>query len=541
MTRPNPITLLGILLVILAAMGGAALAKGGFYIGRYEGDTLHMVQIVFRMVAGEVPHQDFMTPIGALAFWPIAFFVERGMGFGMAVLSAQVAFAAAMLPAVWWVGFSRLSRPLAVIFGVIVMGLLLALVHGEAQRSISFSMHYNRWAWAAAFIAIMMAMIPPIHPKSPTIDGIVIGAMMVVLVMIKVTYFAAFALPIILALVMTKRLRTLLVAVLAGLVISALITLFVGVDYWLAYLGDLQTVAVSQVRPQPGEPFDAIMGAPAYIGGSIVAIVGVIFLRQSGQATAGLVLLLLVPGFFYVTFQNFGNDPQWLLLLGVLLLALLPEGEVTNGFGWNMRHAQTTAGCVAFALITPSFANMLYSPFRHFSIDVATYAPILPRGGIHTDLQTGDLRALRVDGRIAMDGEGSGLEQYREGARRDPQPVFMGETLPYCTTELGLPAMFDAVTRDLENAGLASGKRLFAADLFSAHWLYGSLERLIGGAPWYYGGLPGFDSANYLLVPLCPVSQPLQTMILDSVTERGTDDLTEIRRTAMYILFEKAG
>ena len=101
--------------------------------------------------------------------------------------------------------------------------------------------------------------------------------------------------------------------------------------------------------------------------------------------------------------------------------------------------------------------------------------------------------------------------------------------------------MFDAVTRDLEEAGLAEGKRQLAADLFSSYWLYGSLERLEGGAPWYYDGLPGFESADYLLVPFCPVSHDLQVMILKAVTERGTDDLREIRRTPLYILFEKTG
>ena len=541
MTRPNPVTFFAFLLAILVAMGGAALMKGGFFISRHEGDTLHLVQIVFRMVAGEVPHVDFMTPIGALAFWPIAFFVERGMGIGMAILSAQVAFAAFMLPALWWVGYSRLSRGVALLFGLIVMGLLLALVYGEAQRSISFSMHYNRWAWAATFIAVVAALLPPVHPNRPAIDGVVIGTMMAVLVMIKVTYFAAFALPIILALVLGKRLSTLLFAVLTGGAIAVAITLFVGVDYWLAYIGDLQTVANSDVRPQPGEPLSAVMGAPAYIAGSLVAIAGVIFVRQSGRANEGLILLLLVPGFFYVTFQNFGNDPQWLLLLGVVLLALLPTPDVTNSMGLNLRTAQLVTAAMALALIAPSFANMLYSPFRHLRVDETTYAPILPRGGIHTDLQTADLRALRVDGRVALDGEGSGLEQFREAARRDEQAEFMGEVFPYCTTELGLPAMFDAVTRDLEEAGLAEGKRLLAADLFSSYWLYGSLERLEGGAPWYYGGLPGFESADYLLVPFCPVSHDLQVMILKAVTERGTDDLREIRRTPLYILFEKTG
>lgn len=539
MSRPNPAVLLGILVAILVVLGGAAVLKGGFYTGKHEGDTLHMMQIVFRMAAGERPHVDIMTPIGGLAFAPIVLFVKAGFGIGMAALWSQIVIAAFFLPALWWVSLSRLSPRLAVAFGVIVMVLVLALVHGEAQRSVSISMHYNRWAWAAAFIAIVAAIIPPVHPKNHTIDGAVIGLMMTVLLMIKVTYFVAFALPVILALVLTGQRRALWVALSTGAGMVALLTLWLGVDYWIAYIHDLRTVAGSTVRARPGEPFGAVLGAPAYLGGSLLAVASVILLRQSRAATGGLVLLTLLPGFFYVTYQNFGNDPQWLLLLAVLLLALRPAGEVTNAMGWNMRQTLAICAAVAMALAAPSFFNLAYSPFRHLRVDTATYAPILPDGGVHTDLQSASLRVQRIDARIAMDGPGSGLEAYAEAAGRDEPPSFLGETFPTCAIELGLPAFFKAIADDLEQAGLANGKRLFAADVFSSYWLYGSLVPLMHGAPWYYGDLPGYDSADYLLVPICPVAQDIQTTILEAIKEHGTDDLTEIRRTPLYILYAK--
>ncbi len=539
MKYPKSLVLPGLLLALLVVLGGADTIKGGLYIGKHEGDTLHLMQIVFEMAAGKLPHLDFMTPIGVLAFAPIALFVHWGFGVGMAILWAQVLVAAIFVPIIWWIASRRLSPVLAAFFALMVMVLLLALVHGESQRSVSMSMHYNRWAWAAAFVAILGAMIPPARPQGATVDGVIIALLMTVMVMIKVTYFAAFALPVIFALWLTGQRRTLVMALIAGMIMLAGLTLWLGPQYWLAYLSDLATVAASDVRAQPGEPLGAILGAPAYLGGSMVAIAGVIFLRQAGVQTGGLLLLTLLPGFFYVTYQNFGNDPQWLLLLGLLLLALRPANAALNGWGWDMRQALSVTAAMALALAAPSFFNLAYSPFRHLFIDVADYAPILPRGGIHTDLQTVDIRALRVDGRIAMDGPGSGLEAYAEGADRDPLSTFRGETFPYCTTELGLPSVFDAITRDLEGAGLAGEKKVFVADLFSSLWLFGDLRPLDHGAPWYYGGLPGYDSADYLLLPLCPVTQDVQHDILEAITARGTDDLTEIRRTPLYILFSK--
>ena len=224
----------------------------------------------------------------------------------------------------------------------------------------------------------------------------------------------------------------------------------------------------------------------------------------------------------------------------MVLLALRPQAQdVVNGFGWNARDAIGVVAAMAFALTAPSFFNLAYSPFRHMNIDTAIYAPILPRGGVHDDLQSLDLRVNRVDIRTALDGVSPSIALYEE---REEAPVFLGEPFATCSVELGLPRVIDAVVRDMEDAGLTTGKSLFAADLFSSHWLFGDLEPMDGGAPWYYGGVPGLKDADYVLVPICPVAQDIQIQIfeiLDGLVETGKIELTEIRRTDLYILFEK--
>lgn len=340
MSKSNTAALVAFLTATLVAMGAAAILKGGLYVGKHEGDTLHLMQIVFRMADGQIPHLDFMTPIGALAFLPIALLVKAGFGIGMAVIWSQVLMAVAFLPIVIWVAWSRLNLWLGGLFGLIIMMLLLSLVHGEAESSISISMHYNRLAWAASFVAILAAIVPPMRGRNATIDGLIIGVILAMLVMIKMTYFVSFLPPVLVALLLTGQKRTAVVAFITGIAIAAAITIFVGFDYWAAYALDLLNVAASDVRSAPGASFQGIMGAPAYISGSIAAFAGVIFLRQAKVEAGGLVLLLLIPGFFYVTYQNFGNDPQWLLLLGVLLLALREQAEdIVNGWGLRLRDA----------------------------------------------------------------------------------------------------------------------------------------------------------------------------------------------------------
>ncbi|MGJ8586023.1 MAG: hypothetical protein ACSHXD_18180 [Marinosulfonomonas sp.] len=537
MSRPNPTVLFGFFVAVIVAMCGASLLKGGLYLGKHEGDTFHAVEIVLRMSQGQWPHLDFMTPLGVLAFAPIALFVKLGYGVGMAFIMAQTLVSIVLLPVTWWAAYSRMNRFVAYLFGLIIMVLVTSLVHGEAQRSISISMHYNRWAWAIAFIAIVLAVLPPKGRENQTIDGAIIGVAMAALILIKVTYVVAFALPIAVALILHKSYRTIVVAAIAGGLVLLAVSLAAGFGIWGAYISDLLLVSVGGVRPAPGEPLVAIAGAPAYIGGSLTLIAGVIFLRQAKQMVGGLVLLLLAPGFFYVTYQNFANDPQWLLLLGVLLFAMLPEDDVENSFGWNMRSALTLTAAIALAMAAPTFFNLAYSPFRHARIDTEEYRPMLAGSTVNDDLQVTRLRGDRVDARIAFDGPGTGLEAYADKAERDEPTVLYGETLPNCTIELGLPAWFKAMAQDLETAGFAEGKRIFTADLLSSFWLYGSSLPTEGGAPWYYGGLPGIKTADFVLVPLCPLAQDIRSQILETIEERGIQ-MTEIRRTPLYILFK---
>lgn len=538
MFRPNSIILAGAVLALLTVLGGIALLKGGLYVSMHEGDTIHLVEIVLRMAAGEWPQLDFTTPIGPLAFAPIALFSWAGLGIGQSILWGQVLGAALLAPAVWWVAATRMERGPAFLFVVYIMVLMLALVHGEDHASISISMHYNRWAWALAYLAILAAVLPPMGKGTGTADGLIVGLAMAALALIKVTYFAAFAIPVALGMLLTGQRRAIVVAIIAGVAVVALVTVLAGPDYWLAYMADLREVAASETRPQPGLPLREVITGPFYLGSSLTALAAVIFLRQAGAETGGLMVLLLLPGFFYVTFQNFGNDPQWLILLAVLLLALKPAagGEGRNGFGLTHKAALGGAAAVALAFAAPSFFNLAWSPFRHYSVDTQEFVPILPRGGVNADLQTRQIRARRTDITVPVDAPSLGLAAFREEEKRETPIVFLGETRAYCGLDNGMVAMFDAVARDLDEAGYG-GRRVFTADLFNPYWMFGDLAPLPGGAPWNYGDLAGFDAAEFLMVPTCPTLPRVQSPILAALEERGTDDLTEVRRTPLYTLY----
>jgi len=524
------------LLAVVVVLGGLPFLKGGFYIGKHEGDTVQMADIALRMARGEWPHLDFMSPIGVLAMAPIALFARLGAGIGHAVFWAQAFVALLLLLPAAHVARSRIGGWVGWAYAGFVMVLCVALVHGQTEPSISISMHYNRWAWAIVYVTLPLVMLEPRLKASPALDGVVIGLGMAALVLIKVTYFVSIAPAVIIGLLARRWWKVVLWAVVAGLVVALLVTGLAGPSFWLAYVHDLQTVAHSAVRPQPGEPLAVIAAGPAFMGGTLLLFLSVVFLRQAGRMTEGMVLLFLAPGLVYIVFQNYGNDPQWLMMMAMFAFVLRPAAGVTNDRGWDLRLVLGGAALVAFTLGFASAVNLAYSPIRHYGADTAKMKPLISGLPGEGDLYAKTNRTYGVLLSTAGDGDGTEFATYRSLAdRRDPS-ILNGEELPYCELQSGNIAWFETVDRDLEAAGYG-GKRLISADLFSAFWLFGNFPPVEGAAPWYYGGLSGVENADYVVVPICPSSLLVRGGILKSLKEAGYT-LTEVRRTPIYILIE---
>ena len=539
MTKPISGAVLIFLIFVIAAMGAAALRPGVLMIGQHEGDALHLLEIVLRMSNGETPHIDFMTPLGAFGFAPIAWFVQVGFGVGQATLWAQIVVAALVLPAVWWVAVSRFSGIWPYVFGLVVLSLVLAVVYGDAIRALTISMHYNRWAWAVSFIVVACTILRPVHRQSAVLDGLVVGALMSFLALAKLRYYVAFLPDVAVALLARRQWRTIAIVCAVGLISVVLMTLLYGTAYWAAYVGDLLTVAQSKVRPYPGDPFVAVLGAPAYIGGSLLLLGAIMLLRQAEMAVEGLVVLFLTPAFFYVTYQNFGNDPQWLVLLGLILFAARPSSDVVNGWGWNMRQAISRVGVAALALSMPSMANNLYSPFRHAATDTDGFTPVLATSERHDDLLMRQGRYYKVNKSIPYSDMGAAFDRYEKIADRPELPAFAGDTVEACEIDLGIVGVLQAIADDLEEAGYG-GAAIMNVDVFSSLWLFGDFQPLPDGAPWYYGGLPGIDGASHVLLPDCPIAANVHRKIVETFAASDVT-LVEVRRAPLYTLYRKDG
>jgi hypothetical protein len=524
------------LMAIIGFLGGVGLAKGGLFVDRFEADVAHLLDILLRIDAGLVPHKDISTPLGIAAFYPITLFSALGFGYGQSFIAAQILIAGLLLPLVTRVAVSRLAGLGAWAFGLVVMTIVLSLVHGEDVASTSASMYYNRWAWAMSFVAIFLAAMPA-HEGShrPRLDGLIIGVLLAALALLKPTYFIAFVVPIAAALALRGAWMSLLFGLIAGGMVALLVAWGFGVDFYIAYINDLLSVAQSPTRAAPSADFAEVLNGPRFLIGTLVLLLSIIVLRQGHQARAGMVLLLLAPGFIYVTYQNFGNDPKWLLLLCVFLLAHRPLRGTRVIFNADARNACAALALVSFALIAPSFQNMITSPMRHFGEPEEGYQVQLKTPPRASDVFVFADRVSQISETTPMVLRVPALATY--GAQMSEPATFLGEALPRCQLQSGQGSLNTYMADKLRGApyDFESTAQFFVTDLVNVIWIEGGFAPLKGGAPWYYSGLPGLENADAIVVPLCPLDALVQHDTLAAIEQAGLTLGAPIKDEVMWV------
>jgi hypothetical protein len=521
---------------LIGLLGGVALAKGGLYVDRYEGDVAHMLDILLRIDAGQIPHKDISTPLGIAAFYPITLFGKLGLGLGQSFIAAQILIAVLLAPMVLRVACSRLSGFGAWLFGVVMMATILSLVHGEAIASQSVSMYYNRWAWGMAFVAILLAAMPAHEGRdTPRMDGVLIGVLLAALALVKPTYFVAFVVPISAALALRGAWVSLVFGLASGAVVAALVALGFGVDFYMAYVSDLLSVAQSSTRSAPGAGLIEVLNGPRFLIGTLVLVLSIIVLRQGGQGRAGLVLLLLAPGFIYVTYQNFGNDPKWLLFLCIYLIAHRPVRGTRVIFNADARNACAALALVSFALIAPSFQNMITSPLRHFGEVEADYQLLLDGTSQTRDVWVYTDRVSKLRERRPVADRIPAVATY--GAPVEDPVTFLGQELPRCVLLSGDAMMHAYMADRLKDAPFNFGveAQFFVTDVATVIWMEGGFAPLKGGAPWYYSGTPGIENADAIVIPLCPVDPSSQRAALEALETAGLVLSQPIRDEVMWV------
>ncbi len=536
MSRPKPFILFSILLATLAGFAWLGLRHGALLISAHEGDTYHLLDILFRLQGGMVAHVDFMTPLGVLSFLPIEVFMAQGYGVGQSILWSQVLVAATLFPAIFYTSWSRLTPKVGYAFAAFTMAQILALSFGGTEPGLSISMHYNRWAWAVGFIVILLAFAPARGAIRPTVDGVVIGLGLSALVLLKVTFFVALLPGVALVLFLQNMRRTIAIAVATGVVVAVAATLVLGGGFWQQYIGDLLVVSASDIRPFPSVPLSDLLTQSKTLAITIVGFLIYLLVSRAGHRPQALGLLLLIPGCFYITYQNFGNDPKWLVPLIALMIALRPEQGARIVNGTDLYTAVTAVSLAGALLFLPSAVTMTMSPLRHMVQDVAAYEPMLPAQPDHQDIMVRADRGYTMTAQLQLDVPGSAWARYRDLAERNAPLEIAGVQIPQCEILAGSLAWLTEFERDLAEADLPTQSTLFVTDILAALWLFGDFAPLPQGAPWYYGNLSGLEIADYILVPKCGFVTRIRNVMIRELIASDID-LAVVRDNELYVLF----
>lgn len=524
-----------VLLVVLGLQAALLLLPSALAINGHEGDLLHVLDASQRLALGEWPHTGFMTPLGVLSFAPISAFMAAGYGPGLSIRLGFVLVAAVMLPLIWYVGQSRLGPRSRLFFGAWIVVMVTALVHGGDQATSSVSMYYNRWAWALVFLCVTMILVPPSGAiRRPVVDGAVIGLMLALMALIKVTSFVAVVPAVVVWLVLSRDLRAALAIAGSGLAVAVLVTFLAGgPGYWLAYARDLLFLAQDSARAKPGLDFLAIVANPAYLPGSVCLFLSVIVLRMSAHREQGLLLLILAPGFIYITYQNWGNDPTWLLLLAFMLLALRPAEGQAGLFGVDVRRWHDGLALVALALTATSVVNITYSTTRSAMLDRSDLIALFDDGPA-SDLMVSREREDRLKGLVPRPPIAPDAAVQPDV----PEPiVFAGETLEECAAQTGLIGVYRRLAQDMRDQG-RQDQAIVVADVVNPLWLFGGGKRIAGMAPWYYGGISGLDAADFVIVPTCPFKADSRNAMVVALDGMGAQFALEAR-DPHYLLFRR--
>ena len=506
------------LLVLLAIIGFAMGFPTQVGISGHEGDLFHMIDAGLRMSNGEIPHLDFMTPLGILSIAPMALFLTLGFAGGKAALLSNLLVAVLIAPAVWWVGQTRLQGWLRMVFGAAMLILAAALIYGGSSAATSLSMFYNRWAWAIVFILLVGIIWPAPDGERAGKLGLLVGIGLSLLALTKMTFFVAFAPAIAVVLLVQGRLAVAGIAAIIGAIVFAITTMMLGFPFWQAYAQDLLQVALHSQRTQPGENLISTLSAPKFIAGSIALVGTIIWLRKTGQPKLGLFLLLLAPGFVVTTWQNWGNDPKWLFFVALLVLSNLPSLP-------RAREQGLVLATIAAVAIAPTMMTMTFSLSRSIFVDWSTFGRIVDTGPISDIL----LRKERL--------EESDIVQAAPGLDNgEPLRAFNGVTVPECSLNDGLVRLSAAYAQNIAARDGADGAGVFLADLVNIIPLISDLRMLKGGAPWYYGGDPGFDDADYVILPKCPLSVEARAKAMDAL-EASELQLELVEETPLMFLF----
>jgi hypothetical protein len=231
----------GPILLAAAALFALLLALPGQTVTtRYLNDLFVILDGAYRVAAGQVPNQDFHTPLGPFAYYLSAagYSLSGTLGGAMPTAMALITLLLA-LPMAHVLG-TRLHPFLAIPYGVFLLLIVAAPINlGEGVTSLSFAKFYNRIGWAALGLLLVMYLQPPrIDRRQTILDTACATALTLLMLYMKISY-GVVALAFLLFMLSDRQQRRWSASALGLTILAALIIELVWQSS-LAHLADLR-------------------------------------------------------------------------------------------------------------------------------------------------------------------------------------------------------------------------------------------------------------------------------------------------------------
>lgn len=167
------------------------LLPQGTFINLMAHDTFIFFDGAYRLTKGQIPHIDFITPLGMLCYFLPYASLKLTHSYALTMHVTSVLVGLFILVSAYICFRKRLSN--LVSFLLITYLLLIVTVPkaaGDSWLYMTFAMFYNRFGWAALTILFLFYIIPIKKTRySLIVDIMAISFLLVFLFYIKITYF----------------------------------------------------------------------------------------------------------------------------------------------------------------------------------------------------------------------------------------------------------------------------------------------------------------------------------------------------------------
>jgi hypothetical protein len=533
----------GCSLLILASLFFLIVFDGNTFLAVMTNDTFVYFDGIHRLNSGQVPHKDFHTPLGSVAYLIPYFGYRLSGGYGGSLELASFLVAAVFT----LISIVLLHGRTSVFFGVLTIAFLALLVAvpmnvGTLGNEVTHAMFYNRWGWAALVLVLVTYISPDRYTKGRlALEAFLLAFLIIFLFFLKITYFI-FALAFLFLLVLRpgrpddRRLAA--GAIFLSFILWGLLELQLSLTR--PYVEDLRMAMAASGAVRGGLPRTVLVNLTDFL--SVIAVLYVLASKRELRWHAFLYVIFVTAAGLVILNQNY--QPRSIVIILTVLLWGYSLASRNRNSKEEPPPALSTGGdrrLIAFLLI------LFLAPHIASDITGIISRSVRLAAGEHKGEQLVQVAGLE---RVYFGEPFSDLDKVREGA--DPFTVFNEARAAPGKQELSQGEYVETINSGihlLESHDIRSGKitTLDLANPFN-FLTHGAPSR--GDYSWFHADRsisrnshePAenlFQDVNFIMVPTIPITYTTTRLLWELYGEYIERQYVLLARNKYWTLYKR--